>query len=133
MGPEEIWVDGSGQILFRSDFGGRPPPETGKYVREDLIETLKKPPLEHGNLEEEDYYPTTLQGVRTNFEGGIIKFSASEIDVLAEQFYNGNRNKLRHWLKGIDEEYLTKQYDDQVRYKTDIATRLALAQRKFGK
>lgn len=104
-----------------------------KYTRTDLIETLKKTHIEHTTLEEEDYYPTTLRGNRSNFQGEIMEFTADEIDTLAERFYNGDRRKLRDWLEKVDKEYLSKKYDDQIRYKTDIPARLMLAERRYKK
>jgi len=125
--PEEIWlIDLVDEIIWAD----RPNPHLNdrfgstRYVRADLIEALKKTPLDHGKLEEVDGYPTTLTGPRMSFTGEVVIFTADELDMIAEQFYNGNRKKLRTWLKKVDKDYLEKSYDEQLRYKTDIVARL---------
>jgi len=126
--PEEVWVH---ETLDYVETENTNEPGLTKYFRADLIETLKKTHVEHTTLEEKEYYPTTLQGNRSDFRGEVLEFTADEVDVLAERFYNGDRRKLRDWLEKVDKEYLTKKYDDQLRYKTDIPARLMLAERRY--
>lgn len=101
-----------------------------RYFREDLVER-KKSALQQGLLEEGEYYPTLLKGHKQSFEGKVIKFTADETDLLAEQFFNGSRDRLRSWLEKTDKEYLTKSYVEQLEYKMTITNRLVRAQRSF--
>ena len=127
--PEEMWLQyDKGTVYIGSPWARG---HSTSYTRTDLIETLKKTHIEHTTLEEEDYYPTFLKGDRSNFEGEVLEFTADEIDTLAERFYNGDRRKLRDWLEKVDKEYLSKKYDEQLRYKTDIPARLMLAERRY--
>jgi len=132
--PEEVWLGFYPHGKLEARYGECPlgsHPVTTSYTRTDLIETLKKSPLEHGKLEEVGGYPTTLTGKRTSFTGDVVTLTADEVDLYAETYFQGKRLSFKLWLTEFDEELVTKGYDEQLRYKTDIAARLTLQQRRF--